>query len=101
MHFCLDGGDGVEPAVDELHVERFGFKVIEDPVLASESAVHEESVQVGLQIVEPVQHNKSHPDCVEGPEIVVAGTGHRNETELAEGLKEEAVRNPDAGVSDE
>lgn len=51
--------------------------------------------------METIQYNESYPNSIKCSEIVIAGTGHRDETELAEGLEEQAVGDPYAGVSDE
>ena len=51
--------------------------------------------------METIKYDESHPNSIKWTEIVITGTGHGDETELAEGLEEQAVGDPYAGVRDE
>lgn len=79
----------------------FSHQIVQDFILCLECSMHKHCEQIYLQIIHSVQHYNSHPNRIKSPEIVVAGAGHGNQTELAEGQKKQIIRDPNAYVSDE
>lgn len=61
--------------------------------------MHEHGEQIDFEIVHAIQHDDSDPDGIKCPEVIVAGTGHGDQTELAEGQKKQVVGDPYAQVS--
>lgn len=81
-------------------MQSFGFQIVDDSAIGSESFIHKHCVKIDLQIMEPIQHNECHPNCVKCSKVIITSARHSNKTELAERLKEETVRNPDTEISD-